>query len=83
MVRELLNYCASVNNTYEEGFMPLRSAATNGHVQVIKQLLNHGAEVDKYGDTPFSAAASNGDVQVNQELLNYGANINNEDNKGV
>jgi len=63
--------------------MPLRSAATNGHVQVIKQLLNHGAEVDKYGDTPFSAAASNGDVQVNQELLNYGANINNEDNKGV
>jgi len=34
-----------VNNKNEDGFTPLRSAAANRHVQVIKELLNHDAEL--------------------------------------
>jgi serine/threonine-protein phosphatase 6 regulatory ankyrin repeat subunit B len=30
VVRDMLNYCASVNNTNDEGFTPLRSAAAKG-----------------------------------------------------
>jgi len=59
------------------GQTPLCIAAGKGHVQVVHELLNHGASVDSadhYGWTPLPVAAA-GNIQVVQELLNHGASV--------
>jgi ankyrin repeat protein len=43
VVRELLNHDANVNAANKDGFTPLYAARQNGHVEVLRELLNHGA----------------------------------------
>jgi ankyrin repeat protein len=53
------------------GPIPLFTAASNGHVGVVRELLEHGAKVeisDKDGWTSLYTAASNGHLEVVREL---------------
>src|SRR5205814_1919354 len=54
-------------------------SAANGHVEVVKLLLNANANIEavdnEYGRTPLSLAAENGHVDVVKLLLNVNANI--------
>ncbi|KAF4958405.1 hypothetical protein FSARC_11022, partial [Fusarium sarcochroum] len=57
---------------------PLFSASYNGHVEVIKELLNHGAEAtiattDANGETPLHVASRNGHEEIVKILLEHGA----------
>ena len=59
--------------------------AASGHVEVVQELLNHGASVDfadHYGWTPLHVAAGKGYVEVVQELLNHGASVDFADHYG-
>jgi len=50
-------------NTAVEGFTPLHVAGQEGHVEVVRELLNHGANVNtakKDGSIPLHAAALEG-----------------------
>ena len=50
---------------------PLNSAAFNGHVEVIRELLKHGGKVDRAksnGWTPLKLAATVGHMDVVREL---------------
>src|SRR5947199_339475 len=68
------------------GQTSLSWAAENGHVDVVKLLLNANANIeaaDKKGPMPLiSWAAKKGHVEVVKLLLNANANIEAEDNKG-
>lgn len=39
---------ANVNHAGADGWIPLRGAAFNGHIDCVRTLLQHGADVDRY-----------------------------------
>lgn len=57
---------------------PLIKAAANGHIEVVKLLLEQGADVNRHnegGETPLHYAARNGHVEVMEILLDHGADV--------
>ena len=63
----------------------LAIAATEGHKQLVEELLKRGAKPDaqnSVGVTALMSAAANGRVQVAETLLQHGAEINLQDSVG-
>ncbi|KAH6847604.1 ankyrin repeat-containing domain protein [Chaetomium sp. MPI-CAGE-AT-0009] len=60
---------------------PLYLACLNGHADVARRLIEHGADVNQavYADTPLIAAASSAHVDIVQLLLDSGAEPNQLD----
>jgi ankyrin repeat protein len=70
-VRRLLRDGADVNASCY-GWTPLTWASMKGHVQVVKELLEHGADMkakDNQDSTPLHFACSLGHLAVVNELL--------------
>ena len=62
----------------EKGDSLLMIAAYNGHPDVVKLLLEHGADAElanDRGQTPLAAAAFKGDIEVINILLDSGADV--------
>lgn len=62
-----------------EVFTPLMAAADTGNVEVIRLLLNSGADIEKsnrLGLTPLMMAAGKGNLHAVNELIAAGAKIN-------
>ena len=73
IARKLIARDADVNKT---GWAPLHYAATNGHVPVIRLLLDHHAYIDAEspnGTTPLMMAAHYGSPEAVKLLLEAGA----------
>jgi ankyrin repeat protein len=72
-VSRLLSVGADVNaKDNREGFTPLHWASANGHVQVVKKLREHGADIEAMtssGSTPLHCACFKGHVAVVNTLL--------------
>ena len=63
----------------------LRAAAWGGHEEIVKALLQHGADVnrtDDEGRTALIAAAYMGHSEIVEHLLDYGAEIDHADSDG-
>jgi ankyrin repeat protein len=63
-----------INNDW----IPLNSAADDGHVEVVRELLKHDAKVksaNNSGWTPLKTAATKGHLDVVRELQKYGASV--------
>ncbi|KAL5331401.1 hypothetical protein ACEPPN_000931 [Leptodophora sp. 'Broadleaf-Isolate-01'] len=75
-----------VDSTDSYGRTPLHWAAMNGHIEVVKQLLEKGANVavanSSGGWTPLHQATWNGHVEVVKQLLEKGANTTVTDSEG-
>jgi ankyrin repeat protein len=57
-------------------------ASLNEHVEVVAELLQHGARVDiqqKNGGSPLMCASQNGRVQLVAELLKHEARVDMKD----
>ncbi|XP_055679921.1 ankyrin repeat and KH domain-containing protein mask isoform X9 [Lutzomyia longipalpis] len=68
---------------------PLMEAASAGHVDIIKLLISHGADVNAQsstvtpiGNTPLMYACAGGHVAAVQELLANGANVEDHNENG-
>ena len=77
----LLNAGAEPNQSDEEGWLPLMVAAANGQLNLVKLLVENGAEVNARaharsmldGMTPLMAASHHGHGAIVQYLLERGA----------
>ena len=77
----LIKKGADVNakDSYQNGATPLYLAAENGHFQIVKILIENGAEINTQtnnGVTPLYQAAKNGFGEIVQLLIENGADIN-------
>ena len=77
--------CNTVQNLEEKtakGVTPLQLAVSEGHVEVVKALLTHHAEVSgrstDIGATPLHYAAWNGQAEIMKLLLDHRADLNAE-----
>lgn len=64
---------------------PLMEAASAGHVDIIRLLISHGADVNAQsstGNTPLMYACAGGHVAAVKELLTHGANVEDHNENG-
>ncbi|KAF0698896.1 hypothetical protein As57867_010456, partial [Aphanomyces stellatus] len=82
-VRDLLaKGVPDINQLQDDEWAPLHSAAYNGYVEILKELVDRGAPVDlaasksKHFSTPFIFACWQGHIEAATYLLERGANVN-------
>lgn len=77
-VRELLNAGHAVNGLDGWGYTPLVIAIGKGHTNIVKELLNRGANpsLRVKGAPPIDSAIFRGNLNMVRLLLNKGANVN-------
>jgi ankyrin repeat protein len=83
LVTQLIARDADVN---KPGWAPLHYAATNGHVAIMKQLLDNHAFIDAQspnGTTPLMMAAMYGSTAAVQLLLDEGADTQMKNEQGL
>ena len=54
-------------------------ASSKGHLEVVKYLVDHGANVNAQDDYALRSAARNGHLDVIKYLVGHGANVNAQD----
>ncbi len=94
-VKLLLEHNVDVNLGNKVGETPLHVAAINGHTQIARLLVEHGADVSARRDycnwrsgncvptdTPLHEAAKRGHRQIASLLIEYGADVNAKDVTG-
>ncbi len=65
-------------STNASGYTALTGAVTSGHAEIVKWLLDNGAEPNysyTNGYTPLLAAAANGRLEILKTLLGHGADL--------
>ena len=81
----VLDPSASSVNPHEDVQHSLFSASENGQFDVVRSLLEHGADVDETDSvrrTALLVVSSNGKLQVAKLLIEHGANVNSRDADG-
>ena len=70
----------------KKGWAPLHYAATNGHNDVVKYLVDHAAYLDAEspnGTTPLMMAARGGHIETVKLLLDEGADMRLKNQQGM
>lgn len=76
-VKSIVEKVTDINLEYND-WTPLTKASEKGHLNIVKYLLENGAEIDKengYGWTPLMCASMNGFLDIVKYLVDKGANI--------
>ena len=87
IVKHLLEYGFTVKPEDASNFM--HAAVQNGHLELVEELLKHGADVNMLSDSalgkasiPLHVATNNGHEEVAKLLISHGADVNALDESG-
>lgn len=75
-----------VNIRNKDGMTPLHRASVKGHVDIVRLLINKGADIeatDGRGWTPLHIAAMKGHAQIVELLTQSGAKLDAKDRRGM
>jgi hypothetical protein len=78
-LKYLVEHCYANINTPLDDYALILSAG-NGHLEMVKYLVEHGADIHKNDDEALSVSAGNGHLDIVKYLLEKGANLNAEEN---
>lgn len=76
---------ANINQTTNTSSTPLRGACYDGHLEIVKYLVQHGADIEvanQHGHTSLMIAAYRQKVDVVRYLISCGADVNRSSKKG-
>ncbi|EPB80410.1 hypothetical protein ANCCEY_00507 [Ancylostoma ceylanicum] len=76
---------ANINQTTNTSSTPLRGACYDGHLEIVKYLVEHGADIEvanQHGHTSLMIAAYRQKVDVVKYLISCGADVNRSSKKG-
>lgn len=87
LVEQMLPYVTDINLLSDSEYGPgaLHLAASNGYTEVVRLLVENGADVnvgDKYGDPPLNWAVYYGQKEMVLLLIEYGADVNAQSKAG-
>ncbi|XP_063707061.1 ankyrin-3-like isoform X2 [Culicoides brevitarsis] len=74
-----------INTSNANGLNALHLAAKDGHIEIVRELLNRGAKVDnatKKGNTALHISSLAGKLDVIQLLVQHGASVNVQSQNG-
>lgn len=88
VMQHLTNQPSSINSYSSDGFTPLGLACYFGHLEIVKYLVNHGADVNKASSNsfhvaPIHSATAISDYGITAFLLEHGADVNAKQQSGV
>ena len=75
---KIFNFLKEFFGGEEKGITPLHNAAVGGNIEIVKLLLDKGAEIDCKNETsatPLHSAVVQGHLDIVKELLNRGADL--------
>ena len=76
----------AAKNKSPEGTAPLHVAAQNGHIEIVRLLIQHGADknmTDQHEATPLFKAAANGHIEIVRCLVQHGTGKNKSSDEGA
>ena len=76
------DYVAKVNVKGQYGWTALMIVAFDGHLDVVKCLVEHGADVNAQGSYALREAVKSGNLDIVQYLVKHGADVNATDING-
>ena len=84
-VERFIRAGVDVNKKDKKGELALRLAAQGGHTDIVKLLLDNGANIDEKGPggTAVQKAAAEGHIDTVKLFLNQGANIHEKNDQGL
>lgn len=77
----LIKSSADVDLVFDNGDSALKIACANGHLEVVKLLVNNGAQIEKDDFTPLMIASAYKHYEVVKYLLDKGAKVNTQDSE--
>jgi len=79
-----IEHGVNVNQKGIQGETPLLRACQRGHENIVKYLVEHGANVNiKTYTTPLKVACENGNERIIKYLLEHGADINDKEKEYI
>ena len=82
-IKKCMSYRYGADVNYSDGDnTPLMEAARNGHIEIMKYLISHGADIhktDNSGKTCLHVAVLNDKLDIVQYLASIGADIHHTD----
>lgn len=82
-IMKLIKLGANVNNKTNDGSTNLESAISAGNLEIVKILLNKGANIHQGREYPLTAAAKEGYQDIVKFLLDNGANVNGRESDTI
>jgi len=81
--QDIIKTMIKYNGVHTNNNYAIKWASKNGHLDLVKKLIEHGADIHADDDYAVRLASKNGHLCVVKKLIKYGANIHAENDFSI